>query len=147
MNTQETNSNYFVLKGFTSIIIGVFIFCGAYIIKTILDSSTNYNTYKVTLISVPIITFLLSTFALYITGKKSSEKQQQKLWNDKTIAISKKYTLAFLLIFCVLIVLLFKDFYNYLAPIFLIFYGFLLFFVKNKKRKNLFYTAGKPNQS
>jgi hypothetical protein len=95
MNTQETNSNYFVLKGLASILIGGFIFGGNYVIQSILDNATIDNSMIINLISIPILVFLLSSFTLYFSGKKAAKKTQNKLWNAKTKIVFKKYSFGF----------------------------------------------------
>lgn len=151
MNKHDNFSVNFSLKGFTSILIGIYIFLAGYLIKTILDGFlVNDNPMEMMsaeIIEVLVITlaglvFIFSSFALFFSGKRNSKRFQFKLWNGKTKAAFTKYFLSALVIFIVLILLMNQGFIDYITPAFLILYAFLLFLFKNKERKNLLILSG-----
>lgn len=148
------NNNFqinFSLKGFTSILIGVYIFISGYLIKTILDgfliddnsmTMLSIEILEVLIILIIVLFFLFSSFALFFSGKRNAKKLQYKLWNKNTKAAFQKYSIGVIIIFTALIILMNLGLINYLAPTFLFLYGILLFIFKNKKRKNLLVLAG-----
>lgn len=151
MEKQKINSNPYVLKGFTSMLIGGYIFIGSYVLKTILDKFLLENKTLETLsnrgieliiISVILLIFIISTFTIYNRGKKNSEKLKYNSLNVASKNAIKKYLIGFLIMTITLLFLFKFDFNNYITPIFLIFYGFLLYFLKNNKRKDFLMLAG-----
>jgi len=151
MNTQEKNSNHFVLKGLVSILIGIFIFGVAYLIKTILkefltdDSPLGMLSTEIIEIFIIFLIFcgvLFASLALFFSGKRSAKKKQYPLWNQKTKTAFRKYILFMIIAFGSLMLLFNLGFVEYLTPTFLIIYAFLLFTFKNKARKNLLILGG-----
>lgn len=137
----------FSLKGFTSILIGAYLFIAGYFIEALLNNATPLETLSPKTIEILIITivftfFLLATFTLFYMGKRNASQLKITLWNDKTKAAVKKYSSVIAVAFISLIVLMNLELTNYLAPTFLVFYGTLLFLFKNKERKNLLVLAG-----
>ena len=143
---QDNLSSFFILKGFTAILIGIYIYGGAYIIKAVLDGFLKEGNpielmpiENIELLSIGIA-FLVVLFSLithYISGKNSAKKTQQELWNTATKKNAKTLVIGILLIFSILIVLKSFGFINYITPTLLILYGILLFLLKNKARKDL----------
>lgn len=145
-NNHDNLSINFILKGFTGILIGVYFLVAAYSIKFILDGflidGNVMGIMSVEIIEILIITivcfvFLLSSLTFFFKGKRVAKKFHCKLWNAKTKTTFWKYFIGNLLLFCLLLFLLNKGFVYYITPSFLIFYGFLLFILKNKKRKDV----------
>jgi hypothetical protein len=137
----------FSLKGFTSILIGVYFFITGYLIETILNSAKSLETLSPKGIEIGIVTivfafFLLATFTLFYLGKRNASQLQINLWNDKTRNAVKKYSGVIFVILISLIVLMNLELTNYLAPTFFVFYGTLLFLFKHEERKNLLVLAG-----
>jgi hypothetical protein len=137
----------FSLKGFTSILIGVYFFITGYLIETTLNSAKSLETLSPKAIEIGIVTivfafFLLATFTLFHLGKRNASQLQINLWNDKTRAAVKKYSGVIFVTFIALIVLNNLELINYLAPTFFVFYGTLLFLFKHEERKNLLVLAG-----
>ncbi|TXD53338.1 MULTISPECIES: hypothetical protein [unclassified Polaribacter] len=151
MEKQEKNTNAFILKGVTSMLIGGYIFIAAYALKTILDTflvsdptleTLSYKSVQLLAASIILTLLILSAFTLYSSGKKISEKLKENLWTLQTKAIVKNFVIGMLVISLSLIVLVQFDFFSFLTPIFLLFYGILLFFLKNKKRKDFLMLSG-----
>lgn len=143
---QDNFSSFFILKGVTAILIGIYIYGGAYIIKAVLDgflkddNPTGFmseQNVELLSIGVALLVVLFSLITHYINGKNSAKKTQQKLWNTATRKNAKVFALGMLLFFSILIVLKSFGFINYITPTVLILYGILLFLLKNKARKDL----------
>lgn len=148
------NDNFqvnFSLKGFTSVLIGAYLFITVYLIKTILkefltdDSPFGMLSTEIIEIFIIFLIFcgmLFTSLALFFSGKRNAKKKQCPLWNQKTKAAFRKYILFIIVAFGSLIILFNLGFVAYLTPTFLIIYAFLLFTFKNKARKNLLILAG-----
>ncbi|WP_159951532.1 hypothetical protein [Polaribacter septentrionalilitoris] len=141
----------FVLKGFTSILIGVYFLIGSYFLKTILDGFL-IDDHPAGMLSVEIIeflgiamaflVFLFSSLALFFRGKRHAKRFQHKLWNGKTKTAFYTYVIGIIIIFASTLVLLNLGLVDYLTPTFLLLYGVLLFILKQKERKNLIILSG-----
>jgi hypothetical protein len=150
MEIQETNSNHFVLKGLPSILIGAYILVGAYIIKAILDKlvvtdesleTISLNGIQLLILAVIFHVLVASTLTIYLIEKNKTKKLKKELWNLETKLILKKFVLGIVIITLTLLTLLEFDFYTYLTPIFLLFYGILLYILKNSNRKDFLILA------
>ncbi|MCI2229808.1 hypothetical protein MC378_11575 [Polaribacter sp. MSW13] len=151
MNKHDNFSVNFSLKGFTSILIGIYFFSAGYLIKNLLDGfliddhpmgMLSAEIIEYLIISIAFLVFLFSSLALYFSGKRSAKRFQFKLWNGKTKAAFWKYMVGILLIFIILLVLMQQGYIDYMTPTFLILYAFLLFLFKNRERKNLLILSG-----
>ncbi|WP_288955388.1 hypothetical protein [uncultured Polaribacter sp.] len=141
----------FSLKGFTSILIGVYFLLGSYVIKTLLDGfliddnpagMMSVEIIEFLVIGIALFVFLFSSLALFFAGRRNSKRFQYKLWNGKTIAAFFKYFIGFVIMLIVLVIIKNQGFIDYLTPTFLVLYGILLFVFKNKERKQLLVLSG-----
>ena len=137
----------FSLKGFTSILIGVYLFVAGYLIETILNNTIPLETLspeagEICIITIVFAFFVLASFTLFYNGKRIASQLQINLWNDKTRVAVKKYSGVIFVTFIALIVLKNLELTNYLAPTFLVLYGTLLALFKHEERKNLLVLAG-----
>ena len=144
---QDNFQVNFSIKGITSILIGAYLFITGYVIEALLNNTTPLETLSpktienlIILIAVAFV--LLSTLTLFFIGKKNVEKLKLQLFNGKTKAAVKKYSIVIGITFISLFVLMNLELTNYLAPTFLVFYGTLLFLFKHKERKNLLVLSG-----
>jgi hypothetical protein len=137
----------FILRGFTSILIGVYFFLLGYSYKYILNSFLiddhpigflSPEILEIIFISLAITFILLSSFSLFFSGVRTAKSFQQRFWNGKTTWFFFKYVVAIVLLFLILAGLVNYGFIALLMPTFLISYAIFLFFVKNKARKNLY---------
>lgn len=151
MNNHDNFSVNFSLKGFTSILIGLYFLLASYIIKTMLygfliDDNTmgmmSAEIIEFLIISIAFFLFLFSSLALFFKGRRSAKKFHYKLWNGKTKSAFGKFILFIVIIFTTLIILMNFGQIDFITPIFLILYGLMLFFFINKTRKNLLILAG-----
>ncbi|MGB0879971.1 MAG: hypothetical protein ACPGTO_05345 [Polaribacter sp.] len=149
---SEFNKNHnnlfinFMLKGVTSILIGIYFLIAAYGINFILDGflidgnvmgMMSAEIIEILIITMVCFVFLFSSLAFFFKGKRTAKKNHHQLWNEKTKVVFWKYFIGNLLLFCLLLFLLNKGYVNYITPSFLIFYGILVFILKNKKRKDV----------
>ncbi|TXD46653.1 hypothetical protein [Polaribacter sp. IC073] len=141
----------FTLKGFTSILIGVYFFLLAYAYKYILDSFLiedhalgllSIQIIEIIFISLAGVFVLFSSLSMFFSGKRNVNRFQQQLWNGKTKAAVRKYFTGILIIFSILIILMNQGLIDFITPSFLILYALFLFLFKNNARKNLLYLSG-----
>lgn len=146
MSKHDNFEVNFSLKGFASIQIGIYFLVTAYVIKNILDGfliddnpagMLSVEIIEMLIIGLVFFTLLLSSFALYFKGRRASKKYHHTLWNGKTKTAFWKYIIVFLIIFITLFLLMKQGFIDFITPVFLILYGILLLFFRNKNRKNL----------
>jgi len=150
MKTDNTSPLNFSLVGFTSIQIGVYILLAAFAIETLLVNFSDTDTLGLSseinlVIAISTITFftvLFSFFALFFKGKRNAKEQKLQLWNQKSVTTFWIIFIAFLSIFGILIFAYNQGFEDLITPVFLIFYGFLLFGFHKKERKNLLIISG-----
>ena len=98
---SEFNKNHdnlsinFILKGFTSILIGVYFLVAAYLIKFILDGflidgnpmgMMSAEIIEILIIVITFFLFLFSSLALFFKGRRTAKKNHYKLWSEKTKA-------------------------------------------------------------
>lgn len=141
----------FTLKGFTSILIGFYLFIVGYSYKYILDSFLiddhtlallSPQIIEIIFISLAVAFVLFSSFALFFGGKRSAKKHQFQLWNAKTKAVTWKYLIGIITIFALLIIIMTLGFIDLITPAFLIFYALFLILFKNKARKYILILSG-----
>ena len=123
------------LKGFTSILIGVYFFLLSYAYKYILESFLiDDNTLgmlspqiiEIIFISLAAIFVLFSSLALFFSAKRITKSFKTLLWNGKTKVAFLKYLVGIIVIFAVLITLMSLGFIDFMTPTFLIMYAFFL---------------------
>ncbi|APZ45097.1 hypothetical protein BW723_01755 [Polaribacter reichenbachii] len=151
MEKQDHIQPNFSLRGYSSILIGIYFLVAAFLIKKLLMSflvdenpmgALSPQIIEVLIITILFATFIFSSLTLFFNGKAKSKKLDYKLWNSRTKTILWKFLISFIVIFFVLAYLIFFNYSDYLAPIFLLLYGITLPFLKLKKSKNLFILAG-----
>lgn len=147
MKQLDKKSSFFVLRGFASILIGIYIIAGAYGIKYVVDSAlinddnlkdASVNNNELLILFIVIMVLIATVFTFFVGAKKHTENINFMLWNTNT----KKLTLLILLILFAIIVLFSQGFINFITPILLIIYAIFLFSVKNKKRKDFLILSG-----
>ena len=143
---DNNNLVNFSLKGFTSILIGAYIFIAGYAINTILNGfliddnpmgMLSVEIIEILIISIILFVFIFSSLALFFKGKRLAKKNNYKLWNTETKNSFRTYIIGIVIIIISLFVLNNLGLIDYLTPISLILYGILLFILKNKERKNI----------
>lgn len=148
---RDNLQNNFTLKGFTSILIGGYIFIGGYFIENIfkgflIDDNPlgmlSAEIIEILVLVIIFLVFLFSSLALFFSGKRNAKKQNNQLWNSLTKKATKTYFLLSFLIFAILIFLMNFGEIDIITPIFLTLYAILLFVLKNKKRKNILVLSG-----
>ncbi|MDT7833499.1 hypothetical protein RQM59_14020 [Flavobacteriaceae bacterium S356] len=134
-DVQDTHSPNFILKGFTSAQVGLYFLASAYLIKKTIGNFLVDDTFMM-FMSVQLmeffiagILFLLSLFsslAIFYSNRRKARRASQKIWNPS----SKKRFWIFLthiiISLSILILLYSNGLYNYIGPVGLILYAFLL---------------------
>jgi hypothetical protein len=153
-NNKHLHDNFevnFSLKGFTSILIGVYFFLLSYAYKYILDSflvddhtlgMLSPQIIEIIFISLAVIFVFFSSFALLFSAKRITKSFKTLLWNGKTKVAFLKYLLLITVIFEVLITLMSLGLIDFITPSFLIMYALFLLLVKNKERKSILVLSG-----
>lgn len=148
---DNNNSVNFSLKGFTSILIGAYIFIAGYLINTILNGfliddnplgMLSVEIVEILVFTIIFFVLLFSSLALFFKGKRNAKKNNFKLWNQETKVAFRKYILGLIIIIITIIVLKSEGLIDYLTPISIIIYGILLLILKNKERKNILILSG-----
>ena len=139
-------SSPFSLKGFTAIQIGIYFLAASYLIKNMLDGfliddnpmgMMSAQIIEITIISILIFLFLFSSLALFFSAKRRSKKMEISLWNPASKNNIWRYLGSFLILFLLLYFLMSQGFIDLLSPIFMFFYGLILFLINQKSNKKL----------
>ena len=148
-NNHEVN---FILKGFTSILIGFYLFCGAYLIKSILNGfliddhlAGMFSAEIIELVALGILflVFLFASLAVFFAGKRMAKRHQFKLWNGKTKKMAFRYLFLIAFFSSLLVVLMNVGLIDFIAPAFLVSYGLILFVLKgDSSRKKILALSG-----
>ena len=148
---HDTFESNFSLKGFTSILIGLYFFIAGSLIHKIIEGfliddnpvgMLSPQIVEIAILAILFFVFLFSTLALFFGGRRTAKKFDYKLWNTETKIAFRNYIFKVIVIFSVLITLMNLGFINYLTPVFLTLYGGLLALSMNKQRKNLLVLSG-----
>lgn len=141
----------FILKGFTSILAGIYMIVGVYLMQSILSGFLIENNPLgmlsaeiIELLFVGILFFVVmgASLALIFGGRRDAKKFQYKLWNRKTKKIAFQYLLLVAMVFFTLIILMNVGQIDALTPTFLLLYALFLFRLKNKNRAQLLLLSG-----
>lgn len=148
---HDNNDVNLILKGFTSVLIGIYMMIGVYLIQTILTGFLIDNNplgmlsaeiIELFCIGILFLVFLGTSVALIFGGRRIAKKFQYRLWNSKTKKTAFHYLLLVAMLFFTLMILMNAGMINALTPTFLILYALFLFRLKNKDRKQLVLLSG-----
>ena len=145
---HDNNEVNLILKGFTSILIGFYLFCGAYLIKSILngflidDHLTGMFSAEIiefVALGVLFLVFVFSSLAVVFAGKRVAKRHQFKLWNAKTKKTAFRYLFLIAFFSSLLIILMNAGLIDFITPAFLFSYGLILFLLRGDsyRKKNL----------
>jgi hypothetical protein len=145
---HDNNEVNLILKGFTSILIGFYLFCGAYLIKSILngflidDHLTGMFSAEIiefVALGVLFLVFVFSSLAVVFAGKRVAKRHQFKLWNAKTKKTAFRYLFLIAFFSSLLIILMNAGLIDLITPAFLVSYGLILFLLRGDsyRKKNL----------
>ena len=153
-NNKHLHDNFevnFSLKGFTSILIGVYFFLLSYAYKYVLDSfliddhtlgMLSPQSIEIIFISLAVIFVFFSSFALLFSAKRITKSFKTLLWNGKTKVAFFKYLLLITAVFAILITLMSLGLIDFIAPSFLIMYAVFLLIFKHKTHKKILFLIG-----
>lgn len=142
---MHNSSSNFVLKGFTSILIGIYIVIGAYLLNQILiaflidENPMGFMSpqiIEILFFTVGSFVWLFSSLTFYFAGKRNTKKNHTVLWNPKTKKNTWKYIISAFLMFIILGFLTNVGLIDFITPTFLIVYSFLIFLLKDSKHKS-----------
>lgn len=146
----NNSSINFILKGLTSILIGVYLMIGAYLGNEILTGFLIDNhpmgfmspqIIEILIFLIIFFVFLFSSLAFLFAGRRKAKKNNYKLWNSETKKTFWKYIIAITFIFLTLYFLTEFGFIAIITPIFLVLYSLLILFFTDSKNKNSLYLA------
>ena len=148
---HDTFESNFSLKGFTSILIGLYFLIAGFLINFILEGVLiddnlmgvlSPQIIEIIILAIIFIVFLCASLALFFGAKRTAKKFEYRLWNKETKIAFGKYIFEIIVIFSVLIILNNLGFIEYLTPVFLLLYGVVLALSMNKQSKNLLVLLG-----
>lgn len=140
-----------ILKGVTSILIGIYLFCGAYLIKSILngflmdDHLTGMFSAEIieyVALGILLLVFVFSSLALVFAGRRIAKRHKFKLWNAKTKKTALRYLLLIAFLAAMLIFLMNAGLIDLITPTFLVAYGLVLYLLRDHYRKKRFFLSG-----
>jgi len=94
---HDNNDVNLILKGFTSVLIGIYMIIGVYLIQTILTGfliddnplgMLSAEIIELFCIGILFLVFLGTSVALIFGGRRIAKKFQYRLWNSKTTTSS-----------------------------------------------------------
>ncbi len=148
---HDNNEVNLILKGFTSILIGFYLFCGAYLIKSILngflidDHLTGMFSAEIiefVALGILFLVFVFSSLAVVFAGKRVAKRHQFKLWNAKTKKTAFRYLFLIAFFASLLIILMRVGMIDLITPAFLVAYGLILYLLRDNYRKKRFFLSG-----
>lgn len=143
------NTHYnFKLRKTPSILIGIYIILGSFLIQTVIEGfhtdaspfgflTVNYFEGVVFIIS--LLVFLFSLLALFFGNRRHARKIGIKVWNKNS---RKSFWVLILLISFVYTILIYElriGEEQFIIPTFLMGYGFILLLVNYSKSKEVYY--------
>jgi hypothetical protein len=147
---QDTKSSNFLLQGFNSIQIGLYFIISAYLIKKTIANFLVDDTFMM-FMSVQLIEFfvigilfllwLFSSFALFYSNRRNARKLNKQIWNPASKKRFWIYLTHVVISFLILILLYSNGLFNYIGPVGLILYAFLVIAL-SAFDKHLFLIAG-----
>ncbi len=132
---QNTTSPNFVLKGFTSIQVALYFLASAYLIKKTIGNFLIDDTFMMFMsvqlieffiVGILFLLFLFSSLAIFYSNRRKARKLEQKIWNPASKKRFWIYLTHIIISVSILILLYSNGLYNYVGPIGLILYAFLL---------------------
>jgi len=147
---MQQNTTPFSLKRYSGILLGLYGFAAVYMINILtsgessgieLVSQLPLLFLQVGVTVIVVIFILISLFTLWIQAKRTSSKNDQKLWNAMTRKI-RWQTLTSLLVLLIIIILISnKGYFSLSAPLSLLFYGLFLLNLSRFSSKGVLYLA------
>ena len=133
MKNDNSNTSNFLIRGFSSIQIGLYILLSSYLIKSSLDGyvldgylDNELSTTQIELFIqiLVILTVLFSGLTMYFFGFQQSKKSNQDLWNKKSKESALKFSVLFSALLALLIFLNSEGKIEFIVPAFL--FGFAI---------------------
>lgn len=151
MKNKNSYDPHFSFKGFCSLFIGIIILIVSYTIQYSLEkgnlihdilalkSKHQIQNFNILLVSIAFFLFPISVFS---AEKIKNKKLGLLKIHQNTIKILFKYTLTLIALFIVLIIINQNTLFNYITPIFLVFYSCILLVFEQRKQPDLYIMVG-----
>lgn len=149
MRQQDITEVNFKLKGFTSVLIGVYIILAAQILNSMLSGflvddnpmgMLSVQLLEGFIFGTVVLFFILATLALYVKGRRLAKKNRMGLWNIKTKRIAIFYILSFTTVFVASFLCVSLGKIDLITPLFLIIYGIILVVMRESSKSLLIIT-------
>jgi len=149
-NLTTNSDQNFILKGFNSIQIGLYILLGAYLIKSLLQNfiadenpigMMSIEIIEVLSLSIVILVILFSTLAIFFSSRRQSRRSHHKVWNKKSKTHFWKFITLTIIGLLVLNYMHNSGYIKYLSPGFLLYFGLMLILLNSKKKKPYYLLA------
>jgi len=147
---MKANQTYFSLSRLSGILLGMYGLITVYVIylltKSFIEGFDAFSQLPVPFLEMGItilvvITILISLTTLWVRARKASKKNNEKLWNTLTKKIRFQTLTPILILSIILIIISFKGYYSFLTPLFLFFYGLILWNLSRFSNGQLKYLA------
>lgn len=146
-NLINNFSYNFKLRGVSSILIGIYIILGTFLIQTILigyttvDSPFSFLTIdmlELFIFAVTVLAILFSALALFFGNRRITRRLHYKVWNAHSKKSVWQFFGLFIFGYIIFFYLLNAGFYDFIIPAFLICYGLLLSLLNYRKQPPLY---------
>ena len=149
-NLQSNTSQNFILRGFNSIQIGLYLLLFAYVLKSLLDGflsdvsllgMMSIEVIETVGLSVLTLFILLSGLAVFFSNRRRFRKLGEKVWNKDSKSKMMEYYVLSILGFVLLFALKNSSFSMYLPTAFLAYLALMLVGLNRKRKKPLILLA------
>lgn len=133
---MNKSSRFISLSGLSGILAGIYALIGAYLAYNIIyvtqTPSDDYRTLvlyeleMIQLFAIAIIVVLISIITAIILSWRKAKRQNQSMWNATSKRLLANFLIPLITGGFVILFMIEKDVYMYVAPLTLIFYGLAL---------------------
>lgn len=151
LTAQPNTSQNFILRGFNSIQVGLYLILFTFIFKSLFDGFLS-DVSMLGMMSIEIIELMatvfivlfimLSGFAIFFSSRRLARKSGYKLMNKKTFRQFAFYVSTSFPAFIVLYFLASGGYSMYIGIAMLLFFGLILLGLNSQKKKPMFLLAG-----
>lgn len=147
---MRQNTTPFSLKRYSGILLGLYGFVAVYIIN-ILSSGENSGIELVSQLPllflqvgvtvIVVIFILISLITVWIRAKRTTRKNDQKLWNPFTRKIRWQTLISLFVLLIIIIIISNNGYFSLTTPLSLFFYGLFLLNLSRFSSKGVLYLA------
>ena len=140
---MEESSRFLSLSGLSGILVGIFAITGALISSDILSSGTDNGMYESKMVTqlgiIAAIVLILSLVTIIIHTNRKTKKAGKKFWNAGSRLMMINLAVPLISGGLLIFVLLYKEYFDIILPVTLIFYGLALVNASKYTRHEIFY--------